>query len=78
MFDRNGILFRLPLSHVVGGEAETGKGPVDLFSAERAHMLLVRPGGNKGRGVQHINIPLIPIPSPARGEGSEPSALRAT
>jgi zinc protease len=38
----------------LGGEAEKGKGPVDLFSAERAHMVLVRPGGNiEGEGSQH-------------------------
>ena len=30
-----------------GGEAEAGKGPVDLFPAERAHRILVRPGGNR-------------------------------
>ena len=34
-----------------GGEAETGKGPVDLFSAERAQTILLRPGGNsRGEG----------------------------
>ena len=32
------------------GEAETGKGPVDLFPAERAHMLLVCPGREQGKG----------------------------
>ncbi len=34
----------LPLP--LGGEAETRKGPVDLFSAERAQTILLRPGGN--------------------------------
>lgn len=37
-----------------GGEAEKGNGPVDHFPAERAHMILVRPGGNKGRGGQFL------------------------
>src|SRR3989344_5844434 len=33
-----------------GGEAEIGKGPVDLFPAERAHRILVRPGRERGGG----------------------------
>ncbi len=33
-----------------GGEAEKGKGPVDLFPAERAHTTLVRPGWEQGKG----------------------------
>jgi cytochrome c oxidase cbb3-type subunit 4 len=32
----------------------------------------------RGRGQGERGEPLIPTPSPARGEGSEPSALRAT
>jgi hypothetical protein len=31
-----------------GGEAEIGKGPVDLSPAERAQMILLRPGRKQG------------------------------
>ncbi len=57
----------LPLSP--RGEAETGEGPVDLLPAERAHTTYVRPGREEGEGDLP---PLIPTPSPSRGEGSEP------
>ena len=61
-----------PLPRNGGGEAETGKGPVDLFPAERAQMIFLRPGGNsKGEGAQsftpHPN--LLP-----EGEGNKPDA----
>ena len=39
---------RITPSPLAGGEAETGKGPVDLFPAERVQMILLRPGGNNG------------------------------
>ena len=43
-----------------GGEADSGKGPVDLFPAERAHTVFVRPGGNMSEGSgagQDVNDP---------------------
>jgi len=40
-----------------------------------SHILPLSP---RGRGQGERGEPLIPTPSPARGEGSEPSALRAT
>lgn len=70
--------FPLPLR----GEAETGKGPVDLFPAERAHMILVRTGreqdrvrGDKKQLDESWRYTLItavspsPPPSPIEGEG---------
>ena len=39
-----------PPSPFKGGEAEKEKGPVDLFPAERAHTILVRPGREQGGG----------------------------
>ena len=41
---------------------------------EDSHIL---PPSPRGRGQGERGKPLIPTPSPARGEGSEPSALRA-
>ena len=40
-----------------------------------SHLLPLSP---RGRGQGERGKPLIPTPSPSRGEGSEPSALRAT
>ena len=38
-----------------GGEAEIGKGRVDLFPAERAHFVLMCPGGNnQGEGGKYL------------------------
>ena len=37
-------------SHLTGGEAETGKGPVDLFPAERVRELSVHPGQERDGG----------------------------
>ena len=44
-------------SPLAGGEAETGKGPVDLSPAERAHVIFVRPGREQGGGVKHVRDP---------------------
>jgi len=42
---------------------------------EDSHLLPLSP---RGRGQGERGKPLIPTPSPSRGEGSEPSAQRAT
>ena len=58
----------------LGGEAEKGKGPVDLFSAERAHMVIVRPGGNirgEGQSIQAFHQLRLSLWERARGEGSQ-------
>ena len=52
-------------SPFTGGEAETGKGPVDLFPAERAHTILVRPG-REWSGETHAGC-LPALPPPLRG-----------
>ncbi|MEK6550412.1 MAG: DEAD/DEAH box helicase family protein, partial [Pseudomonadota bacterium] len=39
---------RITPSPLAGGEAETGKGPVDLFPAERVRTIYAHPGGNNG------------------------------
>ena len=42
-------MFFLPLP-LAGGEAETDKGPADLCPAERAQVVFLCPGGNRGEG----------------------------
>ena len=54
-----------------GGEADLGKGPVDLFPAERVHTVLVHPGRNgRAEGInkrQHFIDFSLPILLPSRG-----------
>ncbi len=62
-----------PLPRFGGGEAGTGKGPVDLCSAERAQMNLLRPGGNsQGEGAQSFTP--HPVLLPLKGEGTQVDA----
>ena len=44
-----------------GGEAETGKGPVNPFSAERVHVIFVHPGQEQaGMGVPAVRNNISP------------------
>ena len=62
-------------SPLTGGEAETGKGPVDLFPAERVREPSAHPGQTRqdggGRDRAHAPSHLHPNPPPSRGRESD-------
>jgi len=56
----------------MGGEAENGKGPVDLFPAERVRMIHAHPGQETGWGgdIKGLHLFTPTLPSPVKGEGT--------